>query len=575
MSLTRAANTALEACPRATPGPSRLPAIVGAASVWRAPIRPRSRLVSRPRQARWNSTAPADGVLPVQPAAFDALSTALSASQPCFGARGDEITLYTTPEEFKRAMLEMIKRAKRRILISSLYIGASQAELIDALRTVLTANPHLRAGIILDYHRATRLSPSDTNPASTAHLLLPLAEEFGDRCEVYLYRSPNLRGVMEKIVPERYDEAWGTWHGKWYCVDDEVIISGANLASSYFTNRQDRYIHFRSHPTLLSYLFSLTRLYAHYSYHLSPNPSGALSPLHSVPLPTPKGAPASKAALLWPDRSIHPRSFHSHALATLTAFQKSWKAGNVQRLRRVDVDTWFWPVIQSGVLGLKEEEAALERVFGAVQQACQGEGTSVEVDLTSGYFGLYDKYKKMVIASPALTRVIAASPRANGFYGSKGFSRLIPEGYTLLLSRFHRALVQHHRSHDPHTRKGVLLKEWTRPDWTYHSKGLWVSPSPPASAAVSSTAPPSSAGTYPFLTFVGSSNLSTRSLKLDTELSMVLMTSSPTLRRALGNEVRNLDKHAEVVGGETWKKEERRVSWLAWLLVALGVEGML
>lgn len=69
--------------------------------------------------------------------------------------------------------------------------------------------------------------------------------------------------------------------------------------------------------------------------------------------------------------------------------------------------------------------------------------------------------------------------------------------------------------------------------------------------------------------------MSTRSLKLDTELSMVLMTSSPTLRRALGNEVRNLDKHAEVVGGETWKKEERRVSWLAWLLVALGVEGML
>jgi CDP-diacylglycerol--glycerol-3-phosphate 3-phosphatidyltransferase len=99
------------------------------------------------------------------------------------------------------------------------------------------------------------------------------------------------------------------------------------------------------------------------------------------------------------------------------------------------VDTWFWPVIQSGVLGLKEEEAALERVFGAVQQACQGEGTSVEVDLTSGYFGLYDKYKKMVIASPALTRVIAASPRVSLFL----FSRvlwLIPGERLLWLERF-------------------------------------------------------------------------------------------------------------------------------------------
>lgn len=31
---------------------------------------------------------------------------------------------------------------------------------------------------------------------------------------------------MEKIVPARYDEGWGTWHGKWYGADDEVIISG-------------------------------------------------------------------------------------------------------------------------------------------------------------------------------------------------------------------------------------------------------------------------------------------------------------------------------------------------------------
>lgn len=77
------------------------------------------------------------------------------------------------------------------------------------------------------------------------------------------------------------------------------------------------------------------------------------------------------------------------------------------------------------------------------------------------------------------------------------------------------------------------------------------------------------------MTFIGSSNLSTRSLTLDTELSMLLSTSSPSLRRALGSEVKTLDKDAEEVGEETWKKEERRVSLLAKVLVALGVEGML
>ena len=77
------------------------------------------------------------------------------------------------------------------------------------------------------------------------------------------------------------------------------------------------------------------------------------------------------------------------------------------------------------------------------------------------------------------------------------------------------------------------------------------------------------------MTFIGSSNLSTRSLTLDTELSLLLSTSSPSLRRALGAEVKALDKHTADVGASTWKKDERNVSMLAKVLVALGVDGML
>jgi CDP-diacylglycerol--glycerol-3-phosphate 3-phosphatidyltransferase len=110
-------------------------------------------------------------------------------------------------------------------------------------------------------------------------------------------------------------------------------------------------------------------------------------------------------------------------------------------MRRVDVDTYFWPVIQAGVLGIKEEEKGLGRVWEAVGQSfspatvAQVEKTvleedgkqetkeeekekvvkGVQVDLTSGYFGLYDKYKRMVIESPAPVRVIAASPKVSLF----------------------------------------------------------------------------------------------------------------------------------------------------------------
>lgn len=41
----------------------------------------------------------------------------------------------------------------------------------------------------------------------------------------------------------------------------------------------------------------------------------------------------------------------------------------------------------------------------------QDESRKVEVDLTSGYFGLYKKYKQLVVESPAAVRIIAASPK--------------------------------------------------------------------------------------------------------------------------------------------------------------------
>lgn len=58
-------------------------------------------------------------------------------------------------------------------------------------------------------------------------------------------------------------------------------------------------------------------------------------------------------------------------------------------------------------------------------------------------------------------------------------------------------------------------------------------------------------------------------------MSLILMTTSPILRKALAAELKGLDQHATPVGEETWQQEERKVGWKTRLLVALGVEGML
>jgi len=155
-------------------------------------------------------------------------------------------------------------------------------------------------------------------------------------------------------------------------------------------------------------------MFTQYSYMLSPSPPLSISKLYLVPLPQPAGSTTpSKASLIWPSPSIHPRGFSQHALATLSAFQNSWKASNPSRMRRVDIDTFFWPVIQAGVLGIKEEEAALAKVWTAVKSAHPHEEERVSVDLTSGYFGLYKAYKKAVVDSPAPFRVITASPKVS------------------------------------------------------------------------------------------------------------------------------------------------------------------
>lgn len=156
-------------------------------------------------------------------------------------------------------------------------------------------------------------------------------------------------------------------------------------------------------------------------------------------------------------------------------------------------------MIQGGVLGIHEEEQGLDKVLKAARdmEIAKAEGwaqNGVMVDLTSGYFGLYRKYKDAILESQAPYKVIAASPevsvlkhdlpqriltpvvqpKANGFYKSKGVSHLIPEGYTLLESRFHRDLMRKGRDWNEETQTGIELTEWNRSGWTYHAKGAFM-----------------------------------------------------------------------------------------------------
>ena len=52
-------------------------------------------------------------------------------SHPSFRAKGSQIEIVKSPTDFHQALLSGIERAKKRIVLSSLYIGAEEIDLVS------------------------------------------------------------------------------------------------------------------------------------------------------------------------------------------------------------------------------------------------------------------------------------------------------------------------------------------------------------------------------------------------------------------------------------------------------------
>lgn len=165
----------------------------------------------------------------------------------------------------------------------------------------------------------------------------------------------------------------------------------------------------------------------------------------------------------------------------------------------------------------------------------------------------------LLASQPAQATVIAASPWANGFYGSKGLSGMLPAAYSLLSKRFLDAVAR------AGLNERIKLREWrygtvNQPGgWTYHAKGLWV------------TLPQEQ---HPSISIIGSSNYTKRSYSLDLEANAFIVTQDHDLMRRLGEEQERLQKHTKVIDKEEFTRTERRVGLhvrvAMWLVTLLG-----
>ncbi|KAJ4444394.1 hypothetical protein ANN_06186 [Periplaneta americana] len=155
---------------------------------------------------------------------FDSLGfTWLHTFAPCFPVDGNKVTVIHEPNIFYKTVVERCRTAKRRITLASLYLGTGHLEeqLVAAISENLRASgDQLKVKVLLDHTRGSRGEPN------SRRMLLPLLNKYKDLCQVSLYHTPVLRGLLHRLMPERYNEVLGLQHMKVYLFDDSLLISG-------------------------------------------------------------------------------------------------------------------------------------------------------------------------------------------------------------------------------------------------------------------------------------------------------------------------------------------------------------
>uniref|UniRef100_A0A7E4V5L4 CDP-diacylglycerol--glycerol-3-phosphate 3-phosphatidyltransferase n=1 Tax=Panagrellus redivivus TaxID=6233 RepID=A0A7E4V5L4_PANRE len=428
----------------------------------------------------------------------------LTADKSGLAVDPESISFIKTPTDYYDSLLNGIRTAKHRIILSSLYLGTGELEikLVQALENAIEANPNLEVGILLDYLRGTRGAPTKSSSTMLASI--------ADKANVSFYHTPDLRGFTKSSLPARMNEIVGLQHMKFYVFDDDVIISGANLSDSYFVDRQDRYVMIKDNKSLVSFFDSVFKAVSGSSFRLKGD--GKLE------LPN--------------ECTVHPyegdrQAFTDDLAAKLRAIAPIPSALPDSKTS----DTLVYPFIQYGPVGINDEVDLLTRLFGRAQP-------DLAVTVATGYFNPHDRYLDQLLNQATYpASFVFAAPDANGFYNGEGLSGYIPHLYVNLSKDLYEAAKAKQRD--------LTLHEYSRPGWTFHGKGIWIEQK---TAGISAT-------------MLGSSNYGYRSASRDMEAQVLVVTSNDKLRARLEEERKALLEFTSIVDAATFRRPDHCVPY--------------
>lgn len=237
-----------------------------------------------------------------------------------------------------------------------------------------------------------------------------LKEPFPDQVTLSSIVFPETEGFWKRLLfSSRTREAIAVSHLKFIVADDAVILTGANLASLYFTNRFDRYIRIDGNERFANYY---ARLF------------GVLS--------------NSRRSLADAVQEFIVRSKEDSETDTMI---ENLVKGNVL----------VFPTLQFGSRGVLQDQHVLFQYLDQYP-------TRSDLYFASGYFNPATPVADRLTRLP-FKRVFVGSPASNGFHGAEGLAGLVPSFYQIYADSFINRLL-----------KGTI-QQFTKPNWSFHAKG--------------------------------------------------------------------------------------------------------
>ena len=424
----------------------------------------------------------------------------------CFPLKRQHLrTSPPTPIDFHATLCRLIRQAQHRVTLASLYIGPAadafyekEVELLDAIREASSRGVDMK--ILLDQHRALRPVPIKGSTTATITSAEACRRAMSDSGTVHLLSV--LSPLLDRLLPNPYNEVAGVFHLKAYLVDDHLILSGANLSEEYFVDRIDRYLWITC-PALVQCYQDLVDALCEHGLEYRGGVKAKLIP--------PK---ASRKQLLESLRNIlttsEPTTYDvdkDHGLEDPVAYAIPTFHAPPSYVRRFRMFRGDHQVLQS----------LLKKAVNQQEQ----QHTPVACRIATAYLNPTDAFLR-ALGPLQQTTFLTAGRVSHGFKpkpkaGNKGRD-WIPTVFE------HSAQLASQKLGNAH------VAYYNRPDWSFHAKGIWLTGGglvEGESTTRTRTQLPADAQVYAVTH--GSSNYGQRSAHRDMEsnLFMVLPESSP------------------------------------------------